>query len=82
MLLTNLDGTTYLLGQVRGGHFLPPALQTLQNQLATPLTPTAAQEDLAQYLPLHGIDLHPKDFTIEEELRGMCLFTNNPQHIL
>ncbi|XP_045624500.2 uncharacterized protein [Procambarus clarkii] len=82
VLLTNLDGTTYLLGRVLGGRRLPPPLQTLHDQLAAPLTPLAAQEDLAHYLPIHGLLLHAQDFKIEEELRGMCLFTKDPKNII
>lgn len=82
VLLSNLNGTTYLLGQVRVGRQLSSHLQALHEQLAAPLTLAAAQEDLAHYLPLHGLHLRPDDFTIEEELRGMCLFTKNPKNIL
>ncbi|XP_071536167.1 uncharacterized protein [Panulirus ornatus] len=82
VLLSNLDGTTYLLGRVCAGSHLSPHLQALHEQLAMPLTPAAAQEDLAHYLPLHGVHLRPDNFTIEEELRGMCLFTKNPKNIL
>ncbi|XP_069956539.1 dynein regulatory complex subunit 5 isoform X2 [Cherax quadricarinatus] len=82
VLLTNLDGTTYLLGQVRVARFLPPALRELQDHLEGPLTLAATQDDLAHYLSLHGLRLQPQDFTIEEELRGMCLFNKDPKNIL
>ncbi|KAG7156997.1 Dynein regulatory complex subunit 5-like [Homarus americanus] len=82
ILLTNLDGTTYMMGRVQGGRQLSPSLQALHDQLVVPLTPTAAQKDLEHYLPLHGLHLYPQDFTIEEELRGMFLFTKDPKNIL
>ncbi|XP_042884741.1 dynein regulatory complex subunit 5-like [Penaeus japonicus] len=82
VLLTNLDGTTYLLGYVRGGRRLPSPLQVLRDQLDQPITVAASQDDLAHYLPLHGLRLEPWDFTIEEELNGMCLFTKNSGNIL
>ncbi|XP_037792249.1 uncharacterized protein LOC119587609 [Penaeus monodon] len=82
VLLTNLDGTTYLLGYVRGGRSLPSPLQVLHDQIDHPITVAASQEDIAHYLPLHGLRLEPWDFTIEEELHGMCLFTKNSTNIL
>ncbi|XP_069976778.1 dynein regulatory complex subunit 5 [Penaeus vannamei] len=82
VLLTNLDGTTYLLGYVRGGRRLPSPLQILHDQIDHPITVAASQEDIAHYLPLHGLSLEPWDFTIEEELHGMCLFTKNSANIL
>ncbi|XP_066974306.1 dynein regulatory complex subunit 5 [Macrobrachium rosenbergii] len=77
VLLTNLDGKTYLLGHVEEGRTLPSPLLNLRNNLATPLTPEAADEDIQHYLPLHGIYLNPEDFMIEEELEGLCLFSKN-----
>ncbi|XP_068217839.1 dynein regulatory complex subunit 5-like [Palaemon carinicauda] len=77
VLLTNLDGKTYLLGHVEEGRTLPDPLLNLRNKLATPLTPEAADEDIQHYLPLHGIYLNPEDFMVEEELEGLCLFSKN-----
>lgn len=67
---------------MRGGRSLPSPLQVLHDQIDHPITVAASQEDIAHYLPLHGLRLEPWDFTIEEELHGMCLFTKNSTNIL
>ncbi|KAK3872899.1 hypothetical protein Pcinc_022060 [Petrolisthes cinctipes] len=83
VLLSNLNGTTYFLGQVSRGRQLAPPLTGLQEHLAR-LPPL--HDPLTQHLgplpQLHGLHLHPKDFTLEEELRGMCLFTKNGNTII
>ena len=82
LLLSNLEGNTYLIGRVKGGDSLAPPLLHLQETLQSPLTPAAAREDLAHHLPLHGVSLKDHYFTLEEELRGMCLFTKEARHVL
>uniref|UniRef100_A0A0P4WQP5 Uncharacterized protein n=1 Tax=Scylla olivacea TaxID=85551 RepID=A0A0P4WQP5_SCYOL len=82
LLLTNLDGSTYLLGSVMGGHSLAPPLLHLREALQSPLTPAAAREDLSHHLPLHGVCLREKDFFLEEELRGMCLFSKEARQVM
>ncbi|KAK4303347.1 hypothetical protein Pmani_024633 [Petrolisthes manimaculis] len=83
VLLSNLNGTTYFLGQVSRGRQLAPPFTGLQEHLAR-LPPL--HDPLTQHLgplpQLHGLHLHPKDFTLEEELRGMCLFTKNANTII
>ncbi|XP_050720966.1 uncharacterized protein LOC127000898 [Eriocheir sinensis] len=82
LLLTNLQGSTYLLGRVRGGRTLAPPLHSLREALRAPVTPAAAREDLQHYPPLHGVCLREQDFTLEEELTGMCLFTKEARQVL
>ncbi|XP_045115490.1 dynein regulatory complex subunit 5-like isoform X3 [Portunus trituberculatus] len=82
LLLTNLEGSTYLLGSVMGGHSLAPPLLHLREALQSPITPAAAREDLSHHLPLHGVCLREQDFFLEEELRGMCLFSKEARQVL